>query len=246
MLADIHVHLDQDPAPSLARAQSNDVGIVLAAAADVTTSQTNVFLAEKYSQVKACIGIHPWRANLFTPEAEKAMAELIQKGKVTAISETGLDLVRRMSDDFRTELQPLPLEVQVKAFRAQVRLAVNSNLFLVLHDRGSSKEILKVVDDFAERTPRGIVHGFSGTVDEASQYRKRGFLISINKRNLPAINLVLETLTLNEIVLETDSNEPAQVVDVCEAVALLKKVTKGEVAEATTENLKKLLDPGLF
>ncbi|MBE3573809.1 MAG: TatD family hydrolase [Moorella humiferrea] len=242
MLADVHVHLNQDPAASLTRAQSAGVGIVLAAATDVNTSRINVFLAEKYIQVKACIGIHPWRANLFTPEAEKALTELIQKGKVTAISETGIDLVRRLADDFRTELQPLPLEVQVEAFRAQVRLAVNNGLFLVLHDRGSTKEILKVLDDFKDRTPRGIVHGFSGTIDEARQYRQRGFLISINKRNLPAINPVLKTLTLDEIVLETDSSEPAQVIEVCEAVALLKKVTRDEVAEATTANIKKLLE----
>lgn len=246
MLVDVHVHLDQDPAPSLESAQSADVGIVLAAAIDVTTSRINVFLAEKYSQVKACIGIHPWRANLFTPETEKAMAELIQKGKVTAISETGIDLVRRMANDFRTELQPFPLEVQVKAFRAQVRLAVNNNLFLVFHDRGSTREILEVFDEFEDRTLRGIVHGFSGTVDEAREYRQKGFLISINKRNLPTINPVLETLNLNEIVLETDSKEPAQVVDVCEAVALLKKVTKSEVAEVTTANVKKLLGPGIL
>ncbi|EGW39464.1 tatD related DNase family protein [Desulfosporosinus sp. OT] len=239
------MHLDKYPAPSLLRAQSANVSIVLAAATDITSSRINVLLAEKYSQVKACIGMHPWRVNLFSPKTEKDMADLIQKGKVTAISETGIDLVRRMADDFRTELQPLPLEVQIKAFRAQVRLAVNSNIFLVLHDRGSTREILEVFDNYKDRTLRGIVHGFSGTVDEAREYRQKGFLISINKRNFPAINPVLETLTLNEIVLETDSNEPAQVVDVCEAVALLKKVTKSEVAEVTTANVNKLLGPTL-
>ncbi|KLU61756.1 Tat-linked quality control protein TatD [Peptococcaceae bacterium CEB3] len=242
MLADVHSHLDQDPAAALGRAQSNDVGIILAAAIDLTTSRMNVSLAEKYSQVKACIGVHPWRADLFTPETESAMAELIKKGKVTAISETGIDVMRRRSDDFRTELAPLPLEVQLEAFRAQVGLAVNRNLFLIVHDRGASKEILKVFDQFMDHPPRGIIHGFLGSVDEARQYRQRGFLISINKRNLPAVNPVLETLTLNEIVLETDSNEPAHVADTCDMVASLKGVTKAEVAEATTENLKKLLE----
>ncbi|KLU63323.1 Tat-linked quality control protein TatD [Peptococcaceae bacterium CEB3] len=242
MLADVHSHLDQDPAAALARAGNNDVGIVLAAAMDLTTSRMNVSLAERYGQVKACIGVHPWRADLFTPETESAMAELIKKGKVTAISETGVDVMRRRSDDFRTELEPLPLEVQLEAFRAQVGLAVNRNLFLVVHDRGASKEILKVFDDFRDHSPRGIIHGFLGSVDEARQYRQRGFLISINKRNIPAINPVLETLALNEIVLETDSNEPARVGDVCETVASLKRVTKAEVVEATTENLKKLLE----
>ncbi|MDF9408730.1 TatD family hydrolase [Pelotomaculum isophthalicicum JI] len=245
MLADVHMHLAQDPALSLERAKNAGVDIVLAAAMDVTTSRINVILAEKFSQVKACVGIHPWRSNLYNPEAEKTIAELIKGGKVTAISETGIDTVRCMSDDFRTELAPLPLEVQIKAFRAQVRLAINNDLFLVLHDRGATSEILNVFDDFAERPPRGIVHGFSGTIDEALMYRQRGFLIAINKRDLPAINSIVETLTLNEIALETDSNEPGNVVDVCEAVALLKKVTRGEVEEATTANLKNLIDFGL-
>lgn len=245
MLVDVHMHLAQDPASSLERAQSAGVGIALAAATDVTTSRMNVFIAVKFSQVKACVGIHPWWANLYTPEAEKALAELIEGGKVTAISETGIDTVRRMSDDFRTELAPLPLEVQIKAFRAQVRLAVNNNLFLVLHDREATREILNVFDDFTEPPPKGIMHGFTGTVDEARLYRQRGFLISINKRNLPAINPVVESLSLNEIVLETDSNEPAKVVEVCEVVALLKKITMREVEDATTANLKKLLESGL-
>ncbi len=161
---------------------------------------------------------------------------------MTGISETGIDLVRRMSDDFHSELQPFPLELQVKVFHAQVDLAVTNGLLLVLHDRGSTGEILKVLDDFKDQTPRGIAHGFSGTIDEARQYRQRGFLISINKRNLPAINSVVEALTLDDVVLETDSNEPAQLIEVCKAVALLKKVSKGEVAEATTKNVRKLLE----
>ncbi|KLU63486.1 putative deoxyribonuclease YcfH [Peptococcaceae bacterium CEB3] len=178
---------------------------------------------------------------MFTPETENDLAELAQTSKVTVMSETGIDVMRRRSDDFRTELEPLPLEVQLKAFRAQVRVAVKNNLFLVLHDRGASKEIMKVFEEFKEYPLRGIIHGFLGSVAEARQYRDKGFLISVNKRNLPAINPVLETLTLNEIVLETDSSEPAQVADTCDMVASLKRVTKAKVAEATTENLKKLL-----
>ena len=241
MLVDVHAHLPQDPSASLTRARSAGVDIVLAAATDVASSRINACMAEKYGQVKACIGIHPWRANLFTPKTEKALTELLRKGGITAISETGIDRIRRMDDDLCTELQPLPLEVQIEAFYAQLRLAVNYGLFLVLHDRGSTEEILRVLDDFKDRAPRGVVHGFSGTVDDARRYRDKGFLISINKRNLPGINPALETLALDEIVLETDSNEPAQVVQACEAVALLKKVTCDEVAEKTTANIKKLL-----
>ena len=55
------MHLGQDPASSLDRAHSANVGIVLAAAIDVTTSRINIFQAEQYNQVKVCIGIHPWR-----------------------------------------------------------------------------------------------------------------------------------------------------------------------------------------
>ena len=244
MLADVHAHLDQDPAASLSRAQSAGVDIILAAATDVLSSRMNVDLAKKYSQVIACIGIHPWRADLFGPETEKALTELVQKGGIEAISETGIDQVRRMGDDFRTELQPLSLDLQVEVFRAQVRLAVNNGLFLVLHDRGSTKEILGALDEFKASIPRGIVHGFSGTVEEARQYRDRGFLISINRRNLPAINPVLATLGLDDMVLETDSNEPAQIVETCEAVAQLKKVTGHEVAGITTLNVRKLLNRG--
>lgn len=241
MLTDVHTHLERDPASSLARAQNAGVGIVLAAATDVATAERNVFLAEKYSRVKACIGIHPWRADLYTPETEKALGALIQKGGVTAISETGIDLIRRLAEDFHTELQPLPLDVQIKAFRAQVRLCVDNGLFLVLHDRGATQEIIRVLDEFKDPAPRGIVHGFSGTVDEAREYLQKGFLISINKRNLPAINPVLAALTLDQMVLETDSSEPAQVVEVCAAVARFKNKTGEEVAQATTANLKRLL-----
>ena len=241
MLVDVHAHLDRAPAASLARARNAGVGIVLAAATDVFSSRMNASLAENYGQVKACAGIHPWRADLFTPEAQKELTELIQRGVVRGISETGIDQTRRMADDFRTELPPLPLELQMEAFHAQVDLAVNNDLFLVLHDRASTRDILAVLDAFKDPKPRGIVHGFCGTVDEARQYRDRGFFISVNKRNLPSINPVLDSLTLDEIVLETDSNEPAQVKEVGQAVALLKKVSINAIAAATTANVEKLL-----
>jgi TatD DNase family protein len=241
MLVDTHTHLGQDPTASLSRAQSAGVGLVFAAATDVASSRRNVYLAEKFSQVKACVGIHPWHADLFTPEAENALGNLIGGGNVAAISETGIDMVHRRSDDLRSELPPLPLEVQAKAFQSQVKLAVANNLLLILHDRNSTGEILRALDTFQDQMPKGIAHGFNGTIDEARQYRQRGFLISINKRNLPAINPVVEALTLDDIVLETDSHEPAQVIEVCQAVALLKKVSVGEIEAATTENVMKLL-----
>jgi TatD DNase family protein len=157
MLVDAHAHLAQDPAASLTRAQSAGVDIVLAAATGVASSRINACVAEKYGQVKACIGIHPWRANLFTPKTEKALTELLRKGGITAISETGIDRIRRMGDDFCTELRPLPLEVQIEVFYAQLRLAVNYGLFLVLHDRGSTEEILRVLDDFKDRAPASTI-----------------------------------------------------------------------------------------
>jgi|GEM_PF-4948663 len=241
MLADVHAHLDREPEASLARARAAGVGIVLAAATDVASSRMNAGLAGKYPQVKACAGIHPWRADLFTPAVEKELTELVQGGPITAISETGIDRVRRMGDDFRTELPPLPLELQMAVFRAQVGLAVTNGLFLVLHDRASTADIVAVLDAFKDSGPRGIVHGFCGSLDEALQYRDRGFLISVNRRNLPAINPVLEALALDGVVLETDSGEPAQVNEAAQALASLKKVSLNAVAQITTANLERLL-----
>ena len=167
MLADVHAHLTGDPALPLNRAQTAGVGIILAAATDVASARKiNAGLAEKYEQVKACIGIHPWRANIFTPETEKELIGLARRGGIAAVSETGIDRVRRMGDDFRSELQPFPLEVQIEAFYLQVRLAVNYGLLLVLHDRGATEEILKVIDSFKEPAPWGVIHGFSGTIDD--------------------------------------------------------------------------------
>jgi len=241
MMVDVYAHLDREPADALTRAGSAGVEMVLAAATDPASSRLNAGLAATYGQVRACIGIHPWRAHLFGPETEEALEELAQAGGITAVSETGIDRVRRMAEDFRTELPLVPLAVQIEAFRGQVRLAVHYGLILVLHDRGSTQEILRVIDEFKDPAPRGIVHGFSGTADEALQYRSRGFLISVHKRNLPTINPTLEVLTLDGLVLETDSNDPAGVVQTAEALALVKGVTMDEVAERTTANVHRLL-----
>lgn len=162
-------------------------------------------LAHRYDWMVCAVGIHPeslieedastrtvyggdWRREL------KEMAPLFEDSKVVAVGECGLD-----------HHWPIPAEEQYALFEAQIRLALELDKPIVVHDREAHAEVYELLKKYK---PKGVVHCYSGSADDALWLAKQGLFIGFGgsctfkgaKRAVKAI----ETLSLENIVLETD------------------------------------------
>lgn len=103
MFSESHCHLESLSSESLEqalkKAEGLGVELILTAGIELPTSELATKIAGKYSVVKACVGIHPWNADLYNDEALHRLRVLAASREVVAISEIGLDYVGRRNRD---------------------------------------------------------------------------------------------------------------------------------------------------
>ncbi len=186
--------------------------------------------------------------------------QLARHPKCVAIGECGLDYFRIPENLDRDEV----IATQKEAVRAQFELASEVGLPVVIHCRDAHADQLAMVREFVgagKLQRRGVVHCFTGTLEEAQAYIAIGFAISftgvitfpprksdVRHSGLSLLQEVVRDLPLEHIMVETDApyltpvphrgerNEPVYVRHVAEKVAELKKISIEEVERVTTEN----------
>ena len=250
MLADTHAHLqwtsfDRDREKVLIRATEAHVDYIVNIGFDVDGSIKGVKLAEQHDGLYATVGIHPHKAIELDQNVLNKLRELSENPKVVAIGEIGLDYYRNLS----------PREVQKKAFEAQLFLAKELELPVVIHDREAHSDILKIILRFKGKI-RGIMHCFSGSKEMAEQCIKSGFLVSfagnVTYPNAHKLHEIAKWIDLRKILLETDSpwlapqairgkrNEPSFLPLIAKKIASLKGICLDDLAAATTKNAEEI------
>lgn len=259
MLTDTHAHLnfpdfEEDLTAVLERAAEQGVERIVCIGTDLPSSQKALALAEAQAGLYATVGIHPHEARTADEAALSQLRQWARHPKVVAIGEIGLDFYRNLS----------PPEVQVRAFRAQIALARERDLPLVIHDREAHEAVMRVLEEEEAWKLGGVLHCFSGDEDLARKAIERGFYIGFdgpltfpNARSLQAL---AAALPLQACLLETDCpyltphpqrvqsprqrNEPAYVRAVAEKMAELRGLSLAEVAAATSANAERLFHLG--
>lgn len=244
-IVDTHCHLfllRDDPGPVLEAARTVGVDKFVCPGIDPATSRRSLELAESFAGVFATAGMHPHDASAFDERAGAEIEELLADPRVVAVGECGLDFFRMRStkDD------------QERVFRVQIGLAREAGIPLVVHSRDAWPEILRVLDEgSAERV---VLHCFSGDVETARECVRRGYHLSFAgnltyPRN-EALRAAAAAIPLERILVETDSpylapqrlrgrdNQPANVVDVIEELALVRGEPIEVVREATGTNAR--------
>jgi TatD DNase family protein len=254
VLTDTHVHLNlkdfsRDRDEVIARALEAGVGLMINVGFDLATTRGSIELAEQHDFIYATAGIHPHEASSYNHETEKELRELAAHPRVVAIGEIGLDYYRNLS----------PRGDQLRAFRAQIRLARELGLPLVIHNRDALDDVLDVVDEEGAGGVGGVMHCFPGDADYAREVVDRGFHVGIGgpitySREGRFVRAV-RAIPLNRILLETDSpwltpepfkgqgtkrNEPAFVSEVAEAVAIATGIGIEDIVRQTTGNAMRL------
>lgn len=252
MFIDSHAHLqwgsfDVDREQVIARAKDKQVNSIVNIGFDLEGSIKSIKLAETHQNLYATIGIHPNSANQFTKKSLTALKELAANPKVVAIGEIGLDYFRNLS----------PKTAQMKAFEAQLVLAQELNLPVIIHDREAHSDILEVLSRFNGKV-KGIMHCFSANKEIAQQCIKLGFLVSfagnVTYPKAYPLHEAAQWVDLKNLLIETDCpfltpqgmrgkrNEPSYLLMTAQKIADLKGVSIETIAEATTKNAKTIFN----
>ncbi|MGB9691323.1 MAG: TatD family hydrolase [Candidatus Sumerlaeaceae bacterium] len=255
-IVDTHAHLHDhefrnDFEKVLERARINGVERIVLIGEDVANSADALAKAKNYPEwCWASVGLHPHRAKDFSPSTVEALKDLATSDpRVVAIGEIGLDF----HYNFATP------EEQVPVFRAQIELAHELRLPIVVHCREAYDVALGILREHASGAPAapwGVMHCYFGTSEQAAAFFDLGLLLgiggSVTFKKAEVVHDVVRKMPLDAMVLETDApymapvphrgkrNEPNYLPLVVERIAELKSTVAGCVAEATTYNAYRL------
>ena len=257
VLIDTHAHLDFPHFRGnldhvLQRAREAGIVAILNAGADEASSRRSLKLSNKHSWISASAGIHPHSAAETTDGWIERLEELALNENVLAIGETGLDFYRNLS----------PRKEQEIVFREQLRLASRIDKPLIIHTRNAHPETIQILKEEELPTKVGVMHCFSGDLEQAEAYLELGFYISfagpITYARSHELRDLLKHIPADRLLLETDSpyllpqarrgekhNEPAYIRFTYERVALELNLDCDELARKLYVNAIRLFSDRL-
>ncbi len=212
-------------------------------------SKNCIELAKQFKEIYAAIGIHPCDLNANWMNELKTMQQWLKnknENKIIAIGECGIDLYHKKTD----------LKTQKDAFKAQIEIALQNDLALIVHSRNAPDETLSSIEEFKKDIKKGVIHCFSENLEFAQQVIEWNFVIGLGgiitypKNN--ELRDVAKQVDLNNIVLETDApflppqiirgkqNHPKYIKYIAQYLAEIRNDCFENIAKQTTENVKRV------
>ena len=206
---------------------------------DKSTIERAIALADQYPEVYLTLGWHP-------TEVEAYLLEQLKHPKVVALGEIGLDY----------HWMTAPKDVQEKVFRRQIQLSKDLDLPFVVHTRDALEDTYAIIKSEGVGPRGGIMHSFSGSLEEAKRFMDLGMMISfsgvVTFKKATDVQEAAAGLPLDKILVETDApylapvpkrgreNKTAYTRYVVDHIATLRGLTTEEVAQATYDNARKV------
>ena len=251
MLFDTHAHMDdrafdQDREELLEELPREGIGLLMNPGCNLASSRNAVALARQYDYVYAAVGAHPDSADEVNDETLEEYRKLckLNPEKVKAIGEIGLDY----------HYEDIPRQLQKKAFIAQMELARELDLPVIVHERDAHEDGLAIVKVFPE--VKGVFHCFSGSAELARQLTDLGWYIGftgvLTFKNARRAIEAAQAIPLERIVIETDCpymspepfrgrrNDPGKIYRMAEKLAEIRDISPEEARRVTMENGKRL------
>jgi TatD DNase family protein len=252
-LIDTHCHLTfEDLAcdTDSVIARSREAGVIgwITVGTDPEHNRKAVKLAERFENLYAAVAVHPHDARIVTDEILRELKETARHEKVVAIGETGLDFHYDFS----------PRQDQRRVFEAQLEIARELNLPVIIHCREAFDETIDIIEQFigVKGGLKGVVfHCFGGSAQQARLVLDHGFYISftgvVTFKNAEKAREAAKIVPADRLMLETDCpymspapmrkqkiNEPALIVHTARFLAELKEMNKNDFARAVTATSK--------
>jgi TatD DNase family protein len=249
MFIDTHCHFDDaafdaDRYACLARARAAGVEAQVLPAVSRASWPKLKAVAASDSRLHPAYGLHPMLLAEHTPSDLEALALWVERERPVAVGECGLDL-------FVTDLDP---DAQWTCFTGQLALAREYDLPVIIHARRAVDLVTKALRRYPGVS--GVVHSFSGSLQQARQLIDLGFKLGfggpVTYPRARRLRQLVTELPLESIVLETDApdqpgaghrgerNEPAFLPEIAAEIATLRDMDPAHLAEATTINARQL------
>lgn len=246
VIFDSHAHYD-DTAFDLDRAEvlknfpEQGVKYIMNVACDMKSTENALKIAEEYDYIYAAAGIHPQAADEIEkyPNYFDVIAEKFTHAKVRALGEIGLDY----------HYLDCSKEMQKKAFEEQLKLAVELDKPVIIHDREAHADTMELLKKYH---PKGIVHCYSGSAEMAKEILKLGMYVGftgvVTFKNARKTLEAAAVIPMDRLLLETDCpymapvpfrgkrSDSSMLFKTAEALANVKGVTTEEICRATCEN----------
>jgi TatD DNase family protein len=253
VLVDSHCHLDAaefdaDRHAVIARAQASGVTRQIVPAVDAAHWAKLRDVCSRGTGLFPAYGLHPMYLDVHRPEHLTQLREWIERERPVAVGECGLDYF----------VEGLDRDTQSLYFDGQLRLAREFDLPVVVHARRAVDAVIAAIRKTGKL--RGVVHSYSGSVEQARQLWDLGFLIGlggpVTYDRANRLRQLASTMPLEFLLLETDApdqpdagirgqrNEPARLANVLAVIAQLRQQSQTDIAAVTTANAERLFGIG--
>lgn len=242
---DTHSHyadsaFDEDRDTLLAELPGRGVRLIMLASSGLEDSQFNSELSQKYDYVYAAAGVHPECVNETPEDYTDTVREIIASNpKIKAVGEIGLDY----------HYDGFDREKQLRFFRAQLELASELDLPVIVHSRDATEDTVNILKEYR---PRGVVHCFSGSAETAQEIIKLGMYIGftgvLTFKNAKKALRALEAVPMDRLLMETDCPymapvpfrgkrcDSSMIVHTAEKAAEIKGLPVQELIDVTCRN----------
>ena len=247
MYIDTHCHILKEEYSNIdeliTECKLKNVNKIIISGCELNNIEESIEISNKYENIYLSLGYHPSEASKITNiDIENLKNKIIQNKKVVAIGEIGLDYY--WSKDNK--------EKQKKLFNCMLNLAEELNLPVVIHSRDAFQD---TYDILKKRNLKGVIHCFSGNLENAKMYISIGYKLGIGGvltfKN-SKLKDVIKFINLNHIITETDSpylapepyrgkqNSPINIPIIVQEIAKQKNVDIKEVETKIENNVKEL------
>ena len=250
-MIDSHCHLDHEPLISdLANViqRSKNIGIkkllTISTSFESFSKIKNIIKQDKI--IYGTIGIHPHECETNLIKADEIIKNLNENEKIIGIGETGLDFYYNNSDKLK----------QISSFREHIEASIKTNVPLIIHSRNAEQQTFDLLNEYKNENLKILMHCFTGSKEFSKKLLSFNSYFSasgiITFKNSIELQETFKTLPTEKILIETDSpflapepnrgkkNEPSFIEFTAKKLAEIKKISKENIVEITTNNFNSL------
>lgn len=200
MFIDTHCHLSHEDYDDIdlviQENRTQKIDKIIVSGCTMESIPESIDISKKYEDVFITLGFHPSEALGVTDDDLEFLKKSLKEQKVVGVGEIGLDYHYGKED----------IDMQKKLFRAQLNIASEYHLPVVIHSRDATQDTINILKEFSSVS--GVIHCFSGSIETAREYIKMGYKLGIGGvvtfKNSRLYEIV-KKIGCDNIVLETDS-----------------------------------------
>lgn len=237
----------------LSDAQNAGIGFFMQGGIDPDDWDHQLLLKRRLPEnIGLCFGVHPYFAASKTVDELDPILDILARRLAEQKKQPGLLAIGELGLDFRPQYIEKGVDSQYHALDVQIELADFMNLPMVFHIVQAHLESERVFSSWSPKNKRGLMHSFSGSLEQSEYWMKEGFLISLggpvcHEKNKKARRLATH-LPLEFLTLETDSpdqpppnyergeNPPKTLRDVAKTIGELRNLDAEEILDISKQN----------